>query len=65
MSEVTVEQAASDLNRVMLDLAATYPDTNKGNGSKIIPLKERVVDEFYDPLRKLARMLRPAPKAPQ
>ena len=25
----------------------------------IIPLKERVVDEFYDPLRKLLRMFRP------
>jgi len=27
----------------------------------IIPLKERVVDEFYDPLRKLLRMFRPQP----
>ena len=43
---VTVEQAQSDLNRVMRDLAATYPDTNKGNGSKIIPLKERMVGDI-------------------
>jgi len=25
----------------------------------IIPLKERLVDEFYDPLRALLRLLRP------
>ncbi|PYJ02217.1 MAG: succinate dehydrogenase/fumarate reductase iron-sulfur subunit, partial [Verrucomicrobia bacterium] len=29
----------------------------------IIPLKERVVDEFYDPLGKLLRWLRPNPKS--
>ncbi|HEV7747765.1 MAG TPA: ABC transporter permease [Pyrinomonadaceae bacterium] len=40
---VTVAQARSDLNRVMADLANTYPQTNRGNGSSIIPLKERVV----------------------
>jgi predicted permease len=40
---VTIEQARSDLNRVMLDLANTYPETNRGNGAAIIPLKERVV----------------------
>ncbi len=43
---VTVEQAQADLDRVMRDLAATYPDTNKGNGAKIIPLKERMVGEI-------------------
>ena len=26
----------------------------------IIPLKERVVDEFYDPIKKLLRVFRPA-----
>jgi succinate dehydrogenase / fumarate reductase iron-sulfur subunit len=26
----------------------------------IIPLKERVVDEFYDPVRRLFRIFRPA-----
>ena len=25
----------------------------------IIPLKERVVDEFYDPIRRLIRIVRP------
>ena len=29
----------------------------------IIPLKERVVDEFYDPLRRLFRIFRPRPQA--
>ena len=36
---VTVAQAQSDLDRVMRDLATTYPDTNRNNGSKIIPLE--------------------------
>lgn len=40
---VTVAQAQSDLDRVMRDLATTYPDTNRNNGSKIIPLEERLV----------------------
>jgi predicted permease len=40
---VTIEQAQSDLDRVMRELAAVYPDTNKGNGAKIVPLKERMV----------------------
>lgn len=40
---VTVEQARSDLNRIMADLANTYPATNRGNGATIVPLKEGVV----------------------
>jgi predicted permease len=40
---VTIEQARSDLNRVMADLAVAYPETNRGNGATIIPLKEQVV----------------------
>jgi predicted permease len=43
---VTVEQAQADLNRVMANLASAYPDTNKGNGSKIIPLEERMVGDI-------------------
>src|SRR5439155_24627404 len=35
---VTIEQARSDLNRVMADLANVYPETNRGNGSTILPL---------------------------
>ena len=30
----------------------------------IIPLKERVVDEFYDPLTKLFRIFKPKKQAP-
>jgi predicted permease len=40
---VTIEQARSDLNRVMADLAIAYPEANRGNGATIIPLKEQVV----------------------
>jgi len=41
------------------------PESISITDNAIIPLKERVVDEFYDPLRRLARMLRPSAKAPQ
>jgi predicted permease len=40
---VTIEQARSDLNRAMADLAVAYPETNRGNGATIIPLKQQVV----------------------
>jgi len=40
---VSIEQARSDLNRVMAGLAVAYPETNRGNGATIIPLKEQVV----------------------
>jgi predicted permease len=40
---VTIEQAQADLDRVARGLAATYPDTNKDNGAKVVPLKERIV----------------------
>jgi predicted permease len=40
---VTLAQAEADLNRVMRDLAAAYPETNRNNGAKIFPLKERMV----------------------
>jgi predicted permease len=41
--DVTLEQAQADLDRVMRNLAAAYPDTNRGNGAKILPLKQRMV----------------------
>ncbi|MEW6734515.1 MAG: ABC transporter permease [Acidobacteriota bacterium] len=43
---ITIEQAQSDLDRVSLALAAAYPDTNKGIGAKIVPLKERIVSNI-------------------
>jgi predicted permease len=43
---VTIEQGQADLDRVMGDLAAAYPDTNKGNGAKVSPLKARLIGDI-------------------
>ena len=43
---VTIDQAQADLSRVMLNLANAYPDTNKGQGSKVGPLKQRVIGDI-------------------
>ena len=43
---VTVEQGQADLDRVMRDLAAAYPETNKGNGAKVSALKTRIVGDI-------------------
>lgn len=40
---VTIEQGQADLNSVMGRLAATYPETNRGNGAKVSSLKERMI----------------------
>ena len=40
---VTIEQAQTDLNRVMGNLAIAYPDTNRGNGAKVSSLKARMI----------------------
>ncbi|HWT02840.1 MAG TPA: ABC transporter permease [Pyrinomonadaceae bacterium] len=40
---VTIEQAQADLDRVMRNLAAAYPATNKDNGARVVSLKERMV----------------------
>jgi predicted permease len=40
---VSVDQAQADLNRVMGTLAELYPGSNKGHGSKVIGMKERIV----------------------
>jgi putative ABC transport system permease protein len=42
---VTVEQARADLAAINENLAATYPDTNKGIGAAVIPLKQVMVGE--------------------
>src|SRR5215813_12636347 len=47
---VTLEQAQSDMDRVMRDLAAAYPDANRGNGAKLVPLKERMVGDVRSTL---------------
>jgi predicted permease len=41
--DVTVEQGQADLDRIMRDLAVAYPATNKGNGARVIPMKEFMV----------------------
>lgn len=43
---VTVEQANADLNKIMSSLAITYPDTNKGNSSRVILLKDRTLGKI-------------------
>jgi putative ABC transport system permease protein len=42
---VTFDQAQADLSRVMENLAIAYPATNKGQGAKLIRLKERLVGD--------------------
>jgi len=41
---VTVEQAQTDMNTVAQNLATTYPDTDKGIGAKLMPLKAQMVE---------------------
>jgi len=43
---VTLEQGQVDLNRIMLGLAAAYPDTNKNNFAKLIGLKDGMVRDI-------------------
>src|SRR5262249_21036130 len=42
---VTLAQAQADLDRVMRNLADLYPNANRGNGAKLIPLKEQMVGD--------------------
>ncbi|HEX3187380.1 MAG TPA: ABC transporter permease [Pyrinomonadaceae bacterium] len=50
---VSVEQAQADLNRIMATLAEMYPEANKGHGSKVISLKERLVGDVQPVLLML------------
>src|SRR5690242_3957829 len=40
---VTLEQARADLQRVAENLTAAYPDTDKGIGAVVFPMRERLV----------------------
>jgi predicted permease len=40
---VTIEQARADMDAVTRNLAAAYPDDDKGIGANLVPLKERMV----------------------
>jgi putative ABC transport system permease protein len=42
---VTLAQAQADLDGVMRRLAEAYPETNRGNGAVVAPLKERLVGD--------------------
>lgn len=47
---VTVAQARGDLDRVMRNLAAAYPQANRDNGATVIPLDEQLVGGVRLPL---------------
>ncbi len=47
---VSLAQARADLDRVMRNLAAAYPDANQGNGATVIPLDEQLVGGVRLPL---------------
>lgn len=47
---VTIEQGRADLNRIMQNLAVTYPETNKGNGATVGSLKQRLVGDISSTL---------------
>lgn len=42
---VTIEQARADMERVAQNLEATYPETDKGGGVTLVPLKTDVVGD--------------------
>ncbi len=42
---VSIEQAQADMNTVAQNLAATYPDADKGIGAKLMPLKAQMVED--------------------
>jgi predicted permease len=43
---VTAQQAQADLDRIMQALAVAYPETNKGQGARVIPLMDRLVGDI-------------------
>ena len=42
-SDVTLEQARADMARVTANLAAAYPEKNRGTGAHLVPLKNAVI----------------------
>ena len=47
---VSLEQARADMRTVTEDLAAAYPDTDKGISAKLVPLKTQVVGSIQSSL---------------
>jgi predicted permease len=41
--EVRIEQARADMEAIAQDLAAAYPESNKGSGVRLIPMKADVI----------------------
>ena len=50
---VTVEQASADLNRIMRTLGELYPQNNKGHGSRVFALRQRLVGNVQPTLLML------------
>ncbi|MGB6690203.1 MAG: ABC transporter permease [Terracidiphilus sp.] len=42
---VTIEQARADMDEVTRNLAAAYPDADRGIGAYLVPLKEQIVGQ--------------------
>jgi predicted permease len=42
---VTIEQARADMGKVTSNLAAAFPDADRGIGASIVPLKEQIVGD--------------------
>jgi predicted permease len=42
---VSIQQATADMERITKNLAAAYPDANKGIGVRLVPLKEQMVGD--------------------
>ena len=50
---VTIQQAQADMDSVTSSLAVTYPDTDKGIGAKLMPLRRSMVGEIQPTLLML------------
>jgi predicted permease len=44
--DVTLAQAQADMDRMSRNLAAAYPETDKGNGIRVTPLKQEMVQDI-------------------
>ncbi|HYA64587.1 MAG TPA: ABC transporter permease [Candidatus Sulfotelmatobacter sp.] len=42
---VTIQQARADMDRVTANLAAAYPDTDKGIGASLVPMREAMLGD--------------------
>jgi putative ABC transport system permease protein len=47
---ISLAQAQADLDGVMQGLITAYPDANRGNGAKLIPLKEAMIGDVSSTL---------------